>query len=44
MASKIEVFPADVSDPYGGSAAVYETCLAQLTAYIGQMFFAGEEL
>ncbi len=43
-ASRIETFPTDILDPFGGSAEVYEACLAQLTDHIKQLFFAGEDL
>ena len=38
-AQKIMALPRDVSDPWGGSEARYEACLAEITAGIRKEFF-----
>ena len=38
-AGKITAMPHDVSDPWGGSVARYEACLAEITAGIKKEFF-----
>ena len=42
LASRITVFPKDISDPFGGSAEDYRVCLEQITQGISDMLFAGE--
>lgn len=41
-ASKIKTLPMDIADPYGGSAQVYEDCLAQLQYCLQLAYFGGE--
>jgi len=36
--SKIEVMPHEISDPFGGSDAVYERCLGEITDGIRELF------
>lgn len=38
FASKCEAAPQDIGDPFGGSDAVYEQCLAQIIAFLKERF------
>ena len=42
-ASKIRTLPVDIADPFGGSAQVYQDCLAQLKYAIELAYFTGEQ-
>ena len=41
-ASKIRTLPMDISDPFGGDAEVYRTCLAQLRYALELAYFTGD--
>ena len=44
LARRIICMPEPVADPYGGSLAVYEECLAQITRGVKTLLFSGETL
>ena len=41
-AAKIECMPMDIADPYGGDAAVYRACLAEIGYSLALLFPNGE--
>ena len=42
-AAKIETFPLDIADPYGGDDATYRACLDMLSCAIALRWFSGSE-
>ena len=42
LAQKITVFPQDISDPYGGSPALYRNCLEQIRQGVASLLHFGE--
>ena len=42
-AAKIETFPMDIADPYGGDDATYRACLDMLSYAITLRWFSGKE-
>lgn len=42
-AAKIEAFPLDIADPYGGDDATYRACLDMLSCAITLRWFSGSE-
>ena len=44
LASRITCMPEPIADPYGGSLAVYEESLEQITKGVKDLLFAGESI
>ena len=42
-AAKIESMPMDIADPFGGDAAIYRACLAEIGYSLALLFAGGQE-
>ena len=42
LANRITCMPKPIADPFGGDAAIYETCLEEIVEGVKALLFAGD--